>query len=148
MDEGRRNSLKVGLGALTLGMVGPPRQACAAAAARPRPDGLANAWHRRRRLIRALAASRHSAIRRASATTDADAGSPATGEARICAIEAQIVAGHARSIAGLAAQACLLSEYCELGTRTDDGDLVLARKIASALVSLANQDAGETFPEA
>jgi hypothetical protein len=148
MDEGRRNSLKAGLGALTLGMVSPPREACAAATARPRPDGLANAWHRRCRLIRALAPSRHGAIRRANAAADAEREFLATGEARICAIEAQIVAGHARSLAGLAAQACLLSEYCELGTRTDDGDLVLARKIASALVLLANQDAGETFPEA
>lgn len=110
-------------------------------------DHIARAWQLRCRLVQTLAPSRHLAIECADAERADGARALSAGEARVGALESEIVEGHAVTIAGLAAQACLLSEFCELGTRRDDGDLVLARKLAAALVSLASRNGGRGLPE-
>ena len=140
----------------TAGMfgIGAPR-----AAPNP-PDPLIRFWRERHRLIEEVASLRrragqdvgtaahpefaHTEIARREARIAVMCAGHlveiAPREARISALEARIVKAHAMTLAGLAVQARLMTEFCELGALADESDLILARNIESGLERMADLD--------
>ena len=142
MGRSRREAMSLYAKLATLGAAGmfgalPPATAANSA------DRLTTLWRHRHRLIEEVATLRSCAGRlpgdvRGSAWVQAGI---TQCEGRISELESEIVHARAATLGGLAVQARLLTEYCELGALADESDLILARNIASRLEDMALIDA-------